>query len=229
MNDLARRVTDSQAFASGVGMLILANAAAMGLETVDTFAHRYPEALFVFFWVSQVLFVGEITLRFLAWDGTWRSFLADRWNRFDTVIVLASLLPVGGILAPLARLLRVLRVLRAISSFEALRELVEPRGANGGVLAPLAVVLGVFWYGWAVAGYTLFAEVDPGRWGDLFGALRSVFYLTVFTDVSAIVGPVTDTSMGALCFFVAFYLTLGGILLQAVSVAVHRPAPTAED
>jgi voltage-gated sodium channel len=228
MVELSRRITDSDAFASGVAMLIVANAMALGLETVDAFAHDWHEALFVFFWASQALFVAEIALRLAAAEGGWRGFWADRWNRFDAVVVAVSLLPVAGALAPLARLFRVLRVLRLVSAFGSLRELVEQGGVTGGAVGPLAVVLGGFWYVAAIAGYTLFAELDPGRWGHLYVALRSVFFLTVLTDVSAIATPVTDASMAALGYFVAFYLVLAGIALRVLSAVVRGAGSSPE-
>lgn len=218
----ARRITDSDAFASGVAMLLVANACALGLETIDAVAHRWDEALFVFFWASQAAFVAEIALRFAAEWPDWRGFWADRWNRFDAVIVALSLLPVAGALAPLARLFRILRVLRVFSAVDALREQVDRGGITGGTVVPLAAVTGVFAYVAAVAGITFFGEVDPARWGELGVALRSVLLLAVASDVGAIVGPVTDRSPLALGYFAAFYVSLAAIGLQVLGAVVRR-------
>lgn len=225
----ARRITDSDAFASGVAMLLVANAFALGLETVDPVAHAYGEVLFVFFWVSQAAFVAEIGLRFAAEWPDWRGFWADRWNRFDAVIVALSLLPVAGALAPLARLFRILRVLRVFSAVDALREQVERGGVTGGAFGPLTAVMGVFGYVAAIAGLTLFRELDPARWGELGVALRTVLLLCVGSDVAAIVGPVTDRQPLALGYFAAFYLSLAAIGLQVLAAVVRRattPEPT---
>lgn len=114
-----RRVAESDALESIVATLLVLNAGALALEYVAD-AGTWDTALWVFFWVSQVVFVVEIVLRVLGYGPRFGDFFKDGWNVFDFVLVAASLVPIVGpwsLLARIVRVLRVLRVLRLVSLY----------------------------------------------------------------------------------------------------------------
>lgn len=222
MYALARRITDAPAFDSLVAILIVATAITIGVEAVEPLARRFDGFLVAFFWGSQAFFVVEIALRVAAYGPDLRAFFRDPWNRFDFAVVAASCLPLVGSFALVGRLLRILRVVRVISAFDATRALGAEAGVTGGIVAPLAVLLGVLGYTSAVAGHALFHEVDPARWGGLGEALRSVFFLAVVTDVDGIMAAALEASPASLAFFALFYLLLLSVALHAIGVVVAR-------
>src|SRR5690606_23481123 len=93
-------------------VLILINAATLGLETSATVMARIGPLLTALDRVILAVFVLEIAGKLYAWR--WR-FFRDPWNVFDFAVVGVALVPASGPLAVL-RTLRVLRVLRLVST-----------------------------------------------------------------------------------------------------------------
>ena len=106
-----RRLTESDAFESVIATLLVLNAGALLLESIADVG-EFDLYLWVFFVVSQVIFVVEIVLRVASYGPRFREFFRDGWNVFDFVIVVLSLAPEIGALSFGARIVRVLRVLR---------------------------------------------------------------------------------------------------------------------
>ena len=222
MRDLARRITGSDGFASGVAMLIIANVFALILEAIPAFEHEHYDALEIFFWTSQALFVLEILLRLAAEPP--RQFFADGWNRFDAAIVLASFVPVAGMLAPLGRLLRLLRVLRVLTAFRAMRDVVQTDHVAGPAIGPLSALLGLFMLIATLGGHILFRGLDLAHWDGLYASFRSVFLLMTLAD-GGIIRDATETSPASIVYFMAFYLSLIGIFLQVLTATLRPVAP----
>jgi voltage-gated sodium channel len=113
---VARTITESERFRSAILGLIVFNALCLGVEAIPELEDQYAEALFWIFATSQAVFVIEIALRITAHHPRPRAFFADSWNRFDFLIVAASLLPAVGSATLAARALRVLRIVRLVSA-----------------------------------------------------------------------------------------------------------------
>jgi len=219
----AQRITTSDAFRSVITTVIVANAFGLTLAAVPSLEHGWHDALEWGFTASQLLFVVEIALRFAADGGSPRRFFASGWNRFDTAIVVLSLAPVSGAWAPLGRLLRVIRVARIFSTFEAIS--VPAGGGAARAVGPFALWWATLLWIAALAGHALFQDLDPSRWADLPRAVHTVFYLSVLSEVSSTVAPVTAASSAYLAYFVAFYLGIAAVALQSIRVATDRSAP----
>ena len=106
-----RRLTESDGFESFITTLLVLNAFALAVEALADVG-AYDRWLWIFFDVSQAVFVVEIALRILGYGPRFGAFFRDGWNVFDFVIVALSLVPVIGSLSFAARVVRVLRVLR---------------------------------------------------------------------------------------------------------------------
>ena len=102
-------------------MLILVNAAAMGLETWPALSRYWGWLLGAINIGVQALFVAEVTIRIAAHGCRPFGFFRSGWNVFDFAVVAVSLLPVVGPLATVARLARVLRVGRLATGMPELR------------------------------------------------------------------------------------------------------------
>lgn len=106
-----QRLTESDAFESIVATLLLLNAGALLLEGFADVS-EFDLYLWIFFAVSQAVFVVEIALRVASYGPRFGEFFRDGWNVFDFVVVALSLAPEIGALSFGARIVRVLRVLR---------------------------------------------------------------------------------------------------------------------
>jgi voltage-gated sodium channel len=114
---IARTITEDDRFRSAMLGLIVLNALCLGVEAVPELEDHYTELLDWILAVSQAVFVIEIALRITAHHPRPRTFFADSWNRFDFLIVAASLLPAVGSATLAARALRVLRIVRLCGSY----------------------------------------------------------------------------------------------------------------
>ncbi|MCL7667513.1 ion transporter, partial [Klebsiella pneumoniae] len=65
------------------------------------------------------------------------------------------------------RILRVLRVLRAISIIPSLRKMVNALLLTIPSMGTIMILLGLFFYVYAVIGTTLFASISPEYFGSL--------------------------------------------------------------
>ena len=106
-----RRLTESDAFESVIATLLLLNAGALLLESIADVS-EFDLYFWIFFVVSQVVFVVEIALRVASYGPRFGEFFRDGWNVFDFVVVALSLVPEIGALSFGARVVRVVRVLR---------------------------------------------------------------------------------------------------------------------
>ena len=124
MNRLAetcRRIVQDSRFQGAVFLLILCNAALLGIETSDRLMERYGTPFWAASAIIQALFVIEIAIRLCAYLPRVHEFFRDGWNVFDFLVVSLSLLPQAGPFATIARLARVLRVSRLVSIWPDLR------------------------------------------------------------------------------------------------------------
>jgi voltage-gated sodium channel len=108
-----RHLTESDAFESVIATLLLLNAGALLLESFADVG-EFDRYLWIFFVVSQAVFVVEIALRVASYGPRFQEFFRDGWNVFDFVVVALSLVPEIGALSFGARIVRVLRVLRVL-------------------------------------------------------------------------------------------------------------------
>lgn len=192
-------------------ILIVMNAAAMGLETSPTIVAMTGGVLRTIDNVVITIFTIEIALRIIAYG---RNFWRDGWSLFDFTIVAIALIPTTGGFAVL-RSLRIIRALRLISTVKSMRRVM------GGMLAAIpgmgAVValLALIFYVGAVMATKLYGQDYPdnfGTLGDSFFSLFQVMTLEGWADNFVI--PVMEKHPYAWIFFIIFMLVTSFTVLN---------------
>lgn len=183
-------------------VVILINAAVLGLETVRGLPSAMIDVLSMLDKICLGIFVVEIGLKLYAQR---LRFFTDAWNVFDFLVVGVALIPGSDGLAVL-RALRVLRVLRLISVVPALRRVVDAlvRAIPG--IASIALLLVIIFYVGAVMATTLFGEEFPELFGSLGTSLFTLFQVTTLDNWSVITRDVAAAIAWAPFFFVPFVL-----------------------
>lgn len=202
-----RRVSTASAFRHGVVLLIVANAALLGLLTFPGVRERWGGALAALSALVQVLFVAEIALRLGAHGRRPGAFFRDGWNLFDFTVVALSLLPAAGPFATVARLARILRVARLVSSVPDLRLIVGTMLRSIPSIGHVLVLLSLLLFVWAVLGVELFGAADPLRWGHLGLAVETLFQVLTLEGWAEIQGEVRPGRPWAFLFFASFIFT----------------------
>jgi voltage-gated sodium channel len=206
-----QRFLEDNRFQHAILVLIVANAAILGLETSASVMSAFGPMLR---WIDQALlavFVVEIALRIYAWRG---AFFRDPWSLFDFTVVGIALLPATGPFSVL-RALRVLRVLRILTIVPSMRRVVGALlGAMPG-LGSIVMVLGLIFYVAAVIATKLFGEGFPDWFGSLGRSLYSLFQIMTLESWSmGIVRPVMVEFPYAWMFFIPFILGATFVMLN---------------
>ncbi len=202
-----RRIAGAPSFRHGVVLLILANAALLGLLTFPEARERWGAALAVASALVQYLFIAEIGIRLGAHGRRPRAFFRDGWNVFDFSVVALSLLPATGPFATVARLARILRVARLVSSVPDLRLIVGTMLRSIPSIGHVLVLLSLLLFVWAVVGVELFGVADPARWGHLGLATETLFQVLTLEGWAEIQSAVRPGRPWAFVFFASFIFT----------------------
>ena len=159
-------VRSNKAFELFVVGVILFSAIVVGVKTYDL-----PQPVLTMVnWLDSfitVIFLLELSVRF-AGEKNKKDFFKSAWNIFDTLIVIASLIPVEeSDMAFVGRLLRIFRVLRMISIIPELRILLNSLLKAMPQLGYVMLLMFIIFYIYAAIGSTLFSEINPDLWGDI--------------------------------------------------------------
>ena len=199
---LAERI-ESPAIQHFIIVLILVNAAILGLETSPGAMARWGPWLLAADKLCLAIFVGEILLKFAAYG---RHFWRSGWNLFDLAVVAIALAPGAGPWSVL-RSLRVLRVLRLLTVVPSLRRVVAAFLHSIPGLAGVVAVMAIFFYTAAVLATRLFGMTHPDWFGNIGASLYSLFQIMTLESWSmGIVRPLMESHPWAWAFFVPFIM-----------------------
>ncbi|WP_444903735.1 ion transporter [Microbulbifer sp. CnH-101-E] len=214
-----QQIVEAPLFNQVIIGMILVNALAVGLETSIWVMERFGTALGVVNQLVLTAFILEAAIKITSHGSRpWRYF-ASGWNCFDFTIIALSLIPATGPLATLARLVRILRVLRLVSAFPELRTLVDTLLRSLPSMMHIAILMGIIFYIYGVAGYFLFHEIDPTHWRDLPIALLSLFRIVTFEDWTDIMYTAMDAMPWAWLYFVSF-VVMGAFVMINLFIGV---------
>ena len=219
MIDFARRLVAAPAFERWVITVIVVNGIIVGLETNPQLAARFGGWFEFLNYAILAIFIAEAAIKIAARWPRPQDYFTDGWNLFDFGIIVMSVLPASGEFATVARLIRLLRVLRLVTSLPKLRlmvaTLVRCIPGMGHVLSLMAILF----YVYGIAGYHLYAQHDPERWGTLGRALLTLFQIATLEAWTDIMHKAMDLGTLHWLYFVSFVL-LGTFVVVNLFVAV---------
>jgi voltage-gated sodium channel len=184
-------------------VLILVNAAILGLETVPSVMAEWGTLLTRLDSIILSIFVLEIGLRLVAHGPR---FFRDPWGVFDFTVVAIALAPAAGPFAVL-RALRVLRVLRLLTLAPNMKRVVGGLlRAVPGLTSVFGVMMIIFYVG-AVIATKLFGQQFPDWFGSLGASAYTLFQVMTLESWSmGIARPVMQAFPYAWIFFTIFIM-----------------------
>ena len=212
----AGRIVDSDAFTYFIALVILANAAVLGLETYDSIERDAGGTLEVLNDVFLGIFVVELLLRFASYGRRPQDFFRSGWNLFDLVVVGAAFVPGLSKNSTLLRLARLARVVRVVRLLPDVRVLMLAMGRSIPPMLSLAVLAGLVLYVYAMIGWMLFGDEDPERWGDIGQAVLTMFVLLTLENFPDVLEDGMAIEPQSWIFFVTFALLAAFILLNVL-------------
>jgi len=203
------RIRSNKAFEAFVISVIVISALLIGAKTYEI-SETVQTVILWLDWCITAFFIVELSIRFLGEEHKRRFFL-NGWNIFDTLIVLASIVPIDNSeMALLGRLVRIFRVLRMVSIIPELRMLLDSLLKALPQLGYVVALMFIIFYIYAAVGSMFFAKINPTLWGDISIAMLTLFRVMTFedwTDVmyeTMVVYPLSWTFYLTFIFFTAF-------------------------
>jgi len=200
--------------------VILFSAVVVGAKTYDL----PPTVLSLIGWLDNLItaiFFVEIVVRFVGEENK-RHFFKNGWNVFDTIIVVASLVPVDeSEMAFIGRLLRIFRVLRMVSIIPELRVLLNSLLKALPQLGYVMLLMFIIFYIYAAIGATLFAPINPELWGDISISLLTLFRVMTFEDWTDVMYETMSVYSFSWLYYLTFiFLTAFAFLNMVIGIVV---------
>lgn len=182
-------------------VLILINAAVLGMEATPLAHSPYAPWLVVVDHLCLGVFVIELLLKAAAYR--W-AMLRSGWNLFDILVVGIALVPASGP-ASVLRGLRVLRVFRLLTAVPSMRRVVTAFLHAIPGLGSVMALMAVFFYVAGVMATGFFGASHPEWFGHLGRSLYTLFQIMTLESWSmGIARPVMETHPWSWAFFVPF-------------------------
>jgi len=209
----AGALADRPLFQNFILVVILFNAAVLGMETSRAAMAAAGPLILTLDRICLAIFVAELGLKLFARGP---AFFRSGWNVFDFVIVGISLVPAAQGLSVL-RAMRILRLLRVLSVTPSLRRVVEGLMTALPGMGSVFLLTGLIFYIGAVMATKLFGASFPDWFGTLGRSAYSLFQIMTLESWSmGIVRPVMEVYPQAWAFFVPFILVTTFVVINLV-------------
>ncbi|MFS0723137.1 ion transporter [Paenibacillus sp. 1P07SE] len=210
-----RELVEHRYFQPAVIGIILLNGIIIVLETYYV---GHP-LLFALDRIIIWIFVLEMVLKTVGLGP--KTYLSDRWHRFDFAIVAASLIFYSTPFVSVLRLVRVLRLIRMIPAIPALRKIIDSLmksvPALVGILGLTLLIFSIY----AIIGTTFFRDAMPYEFfGSFHTSLFTLVQVVTFESwASQVARPVIEQMPWAWTYFVSF-IVVGALVILNLVVAV---------
>ena len=185
----------------------------VGVSTYDV-GGLLIQLLLISDWFVTVFFLIEILIRFFS-EKYKKDFFKDGWNIFDSVIVLASLIPAGaGTSVMVLRLLRLARLLRVISFIPELRFVIEALIESIKKSIYVLILIFILLYIYGVAGVILFESIEGGRFESLGEAIITLIQIMTLSSWETVMLPVMEVYPSSWIYFISFVIFSSIIVLN---------------
>lgn len=156
-------------------IVIFLNMVVLGLEACPNFNESQLSSLHHVDRICLYIFIIEIVVRFIFAKLNKEKFFADKWNIFDFIIIVLSLVPEVEFLSlfrvfKAVRSVKVIKVLKSfktframkvVSSFNELRKIFKAIVLSISGISWSVLLLALVYYIYAIIGVNLFGEYSP--------------------------------------------------------------------
>jgi len=220
LQSFSEKLNSNRLFELFVVFIIIFSALVVGVKTYNI-SNELLKAVIVLDWVITIIFLIEITIRFIA-EPKKSQFFKKGWNVFDTLIVVVSLIPIDNSdMALLGRLIRIFRVLRMVSIIPELRILVNSLLKALPQLGYVMLLMFIIFYIYAAIGSTFFSQINPTLWGDITISMLTLFRVMTFEDWTDVMYETMTVYKMSWSFFLSFiFFTAFAFLNMVIGIVV---------
>ncbi len=212
-------IRESKWFSNLTTLIIVIYSSILGLKTVVEIENNYLFFFHVLDYFITIYFLVEILIKMSA-EKNITDFFKDRWNVFDFVIVVVTLIPLeNSTMAAVARLFRIFRVLRLITSRPELKRIIDMLIGAIPSIVDIVLLMFIIFYIYAILGNFLFESAPSGLWKDFLVAMLTLFQILTFESWSSIMYEAMEIHPWAWIYFVSF-IVIAGFVFFNLFVAV---------
>lgn len=221
LNAKFEKIKSNKLFETFIVVIIVVSALLVGAKTYDV-PDTVNRIVLILDWLITLIFIVEITIRFLAEENKKR-FFHNAWNVFDTVIVMVSVIPIeDSDLAYIGRLVRIFRVLRMVSLVPELRILITSLIKALPQLGYVMLLMFIIYYIYAAIGSTFFEAINSELWGDVAISMLTLFRVMTFEDWTDVMYEVMDVYSLSWIYFLSFiFFTAFAFLNMVIGIVVN--------
>lgn len=191
--------------------VIILDSAVLGALSLQNLA--YEKILLSIDYVCLYLFILEMIIKILAFQ---KEFFKSKWNLFDLVIIILSILPMFGNFL-IFRLFRILKMTRLFSAIPQLRFIIAVMLKTLPSAMCIGIIMLIIFYIYAVLGVQLFSKEMPTYFGTLSKSLFSLFQVMSGDSwAESIARAALEFSPFSWIYFVSFIIISGFIVLNMV-------------
>tara|TARA_B100000965_G_scaffold396766_1_gene412171 strand:+ start:2983 stop:4191 length:1209 start_codon:yes stop_codon:yes gene_type:complete len=195
--------------------IIVLSALNIGLSTYDVNPNLL-QSLGILDYIITFFFLAEILIRIYSYEKV-RLFFKKKWNIFDFIIVLLSLIPLELFEAVIvARLLRVFRLLRIISFIPQFRVLIESLAQAIPRVGYVLLFIFIETYIFAAIGSILFGTVDPEHWNNIGISMLTLFKVGTIDGWIEIMNNTLIAFPNSWFYYILYIVITGFIFLNMV-------------
>lgn len=217
-------VLEGMPFKMFILIIILLNSLVIGLQAFPYLEDNYGMYFHAFDRVCLVIFIMEMLFK-LYYD-FW-TFWLEPWNIFDFIIISFTVLGnnfynlTNARIFKILKVIRALRSLRSISVFQGLQIVIHTIWNSIPDMANIAALLLIFMFIFAIIGVSIFGEIDPRDFGNLWRAFITLYICLTqdgWVEVFKRVELANYYEIGAIYFIV--FIVIGAFVLMNLIVAV---------
>ena len=213
VKDLCLGLRESRKFQAFVSIIIIYSSIVIGVSSYETSSLLLKLTIYSDY-IITLIFLLEISIRYFAEDTT-KSFFSDGWNVFDTIIVVASLVPSSVSESILVlRLLRLLRLLRIISFIPELRSVVENLIKALRKSIYILILIFIISYIYAVSGTQFFGEIDNAKFNSLGESLITLAQVATVSGWEDVMAPVMEVYPLSWMYFISYIFIIAIVILN---------------
>lgn len=215
------KVRSNKLFEGFVIFIIIVSALLIGAKTYDI-SPLAGQVISITDWGITLFFLTEIIIRFLGEERK-TDFFKRAWNIFDTVIVVASLVPIeNSEMALLGRLIRVFRVLRMVSIVPEMRLLLDALIKAMPQLGYVVALMFIIFYIYGAVGSLFFADINPTLWGDISISMLTLFRVMTFEDWTDVMYETMQVYTLSWLYYLTFiFFTAFAFLNMVIGIVVN--------
>lgn len=134
-------------------------------------------------------------------------FFRSKWNVFDFVVVLVSIIPLSSFESvAIVRLLRIFRVLRLITVNDNIKKLLIALEGAIPAIGNIVILMFIVFYIYAIIGNQFFSGLESGLWSNFSISMLTLFRILTFEDWTDVMYEAMEVYPYAWIFFVSFII-----------------------